>query len=83
MTEASDKYRFRDPETNIEGLNRKTYRTVTANSGSPRGRGVHYPEMLLHAVRTSCRFGNQMSARWFRSLDLDETFRAYRLVTTP
>jgi len=65
MMEASDKYRFRNPKTGIEGLNEKTYRTVTTNSCSPRRRGVHYPEMLLYAVRTSRRFGNQMSGRRF------------------
>jgi len=57
MTEGSDKYGFSDPGTDIERMH-ETYRTVTANPGSPRGRGVHYPEMFLYAVGTGCRFGN-------------------------
>jgi len=83
MREASDRRRVRNQETDVERLGRETHRTVATNPGPPRGRGVHHPEMFLHAVRTSRRFGNQMSGRRFGSLDLDKTFRAYRLVATP
>jgi len=83
MTEASDKHRVRNQETDVEGLDGETHRTVATNPGSPSGRSVHHSKVLLHAVRTSRRLGDQMSGRRFGSLDLDKTFRAYRLVATP
>lgn len=83
MTEASDKCGISNPEAEAEGLREKTYRTVATNPGLPRGRGVYNSEMLLHTVRTSRRFGNQMSGCRFGPLDLDKAFRAYRLIATP
>ena len=83
MTGASGKNRVRDPKIDVKEPNRETYRTVAANPGPPSGRGVYHPEMFLHAVGTSGRFGNQMSGRRLGSLDLDKAFCTYRLVATP
>ena len=83
MTEVTDGHKFGNSRIRVKGPCRKTYRTVAADPGPPRGWGVHHPKMLLHAVRASCGFGNQMRGRRFRSLDLYKTFRAYRLVATP
>ena len=80
---ASGKYGFRNLETDVGRTNEKAYRTVTTDPSPPRRRGVHHPKMLLHAVRTSRRLGNQMSCSRLGSLDLDKAFRAYRLVATP
>ena len=55
MTEGSDNYGFK---IDANGLNRETYRTVATNPGPPRRRSIDHSEMLLHAVRTSRRFGN-------------------------
>lgn len=63
MTEGSDRRWLSDPETGVEGTNGKTYRTIPANPGPPRGRGVYHPEMFLDAIRASRRFGNQMGCR--------------------
>ena len=82
MTEVTDGHKFGNSRIRVKGPCRKTYRTVAADPGPPRGWGVHHPKMLLHAVRTSRRFGNQVSGCRFGSFNLNKAFCAYRLVAT-
>ena len=60
----------------------KTNRSFAADSCSPRRRVVNNAKVFLDTIWARSWLGDAMSGCGFYSLDLDEAFGAYSLVTT-
>ena len=52
-----------------------------SNACTPRRRFIDNAEVILNTIRTGSRFRDKVSCGRIDPLDLNETFRTYRLVT--
>lgn len=53
-----------------------THGGLSADTSSPKWRGVRYAKVFLLTIRTTSRFGDKVGWCGFRAFDLDETFCA-------